>query len=74
MRLIKYDPQSNMELYAQYAQEAALKERVDLVHGAITSASREVIRPILRRFQTLLWYSVIYEGAASATSTTSSAA
>ena len=62
MRLIKYDPQSNMELYAQYAQEAALKERVDLVHGAITSASREVIRPILRRFQTLLWYSVIYEG------------
>ena len=35
-----------MELYAQYAQEAALKERVDLVHGAITSASREVIRPI----------------------------
>ena len=62
VRLIKYDPQSNMELYAQYAQEAALKERVDLVHGAITSASREVIRPILRRFQTLLWYSVIYEG------------
>ena len=62
VRLIKYDPQSNMELYAQYAQEAALKERVDLVHGGITSASREVIRPILRRFQTLLWYSVIYEG------------
>lgn len=62
IRLIKYDPQSNMELYAQYAQEAALKEKVSLVHGAITSASREVIRPILRRYKTLLWYSVIYEG------------
>ena len=62
IRLIKYDPQSNMQLYAQYAQEAALKEKVDLVHGAITSASREVIRPILRKYKTLLWYSVIYEG------------
>ena len=62
IRLIKYDPQSNMQLYAQYAQEAALKEKVDLVHGAITSASREVIRPILSRYKTLLWYSVIYEG------------
>ena len=62
IRLIKYDPQSSMELYAQYAQEAALKEKVDLVHGAITSASREVIRPILRKYKTLLWYSVIYEG------------
>ena len=37
IRLIKYDPQSNMQLYAQYAQEAALKEKVDLVHGGITS-------------------------------------
>ena len=62
IRLIKYDPQSSIELYAQYAQEAALKEKVDLVHGAITSASREAIRPILRRYKTLLWYSVIYEG------------
>lgn len=62
IRLIQYDPQSNMQLYAQYAQEAALKEHVAVVHGAITSASREVIRPILRRYKTLLWYSVLYEG------------
>ena len=26
--LVQYDPQSNMQLYAQYAQEAALKEKV----------------------------------------------
>ena len=62
IKLIQYDPQSNMQLYAQYAQEAALKEKVVVVHGAITSASREVIRPILRRYNTLLWYSVLYEG------------
>lgn len=62
IRLIPYDPQSNMQLYAQYAQEAALKEKVAAVHGAITSASREVIRPILKRYNTLLWYAVLYEG------------
>lgn len=62
LRLISYDPQSNMELYAQYAQEAALKEKVAVVQGAITSASREVICPILGENKTMLWYSVIYEG------------
>lgn len=62
VKLISYDPQSNMDNYAQYAQEAALKEHVAVVQGAITSASREVIRPILDRYQTMLWYSVIYEG------------
>ena len=74
IRLIKYDPQSNMQLYAQYAQEAALKEKVDLVHGAITSASREVIRPILSRYKTLLWYSVIYEGSSRLPNSASSTA
>ena len=50
LKLISYDPQSNMQLYAQYAQEAALKEKVAMVNGSITSASREVIRPILGKY------------------------
>lgn len=62
VKLLNYDPQSNMQLYAQYAQEVALKEKVAVVHGAITSASREAIRPILRQYNTLLWYAVLYEG------------
>jgi branched-chain amino acid transport system substrate-binding protein len=62
LEMLSYDTQSNMQLYAQYAQQAALQDHVDLVHGAITSASREVIRPILDRYKTLLMYSTQYEG------------
>ena len=59
---INYDPQSNMQLYGQYAQQAALKDKAVVVHGGITSASREVIRPVLRRFGTLYFYNTLYEG------------
>ena len=62
VKLINYDPQSNIQLYTQFATEAATKEKVAVVHGGITSASREAIRPILRRFQTLYFYNTQYEG------------
>jgi branched-chain amino acid transport system substrate-binding protein len=62
IKLITYDTQSNTDLYAQYAQAAALSEKVSMVFGGITSASREIIRPILRKYETPLWYSVLYEG------------
>lgn len=62
LQIINYDAQSNMQLYAQYAQQAALKDKVAVVHGGITSASREVIRPILDRFRTLYFYPAQYEG------------
>lgn len=62
IKLINFDPQSNMQLYTQYAQDAALKEKVAVVHGGITSASREVIRPVLDRFKTLYFYNTQYEG------------
>ena len=62
LKLIAYDPQSNMQLYTQYAQQLALKDKVAVVHGGITSASREVIRPVLRRYKTLYFYNTLYEG------------
>ncbi|WP_315927353.1 ABC transporter substrate-binding protein [Mesorhizobium sp. SP-1A] len=62
LKLITYDTQSNNQLYAQYAQQAALQDKVHVVHGGLTSASREVIRPILNRFKTLYVYSTTYEG------------
>ena len=62
VKVIKFDTQTNMQLYAQYAQEAALKHKVSCVHGGITSASREVIRPILDKFKTLYFYDMPYEG------------
>src|SRR5690242_17566685 len=62
IKLINYDPQSNMQLYTQFAQQAALKDKVAVVHGGITSASREVIRPARDRFKTLYFYNTQYEG------------
>src|SRR5258706_8453754 len=62
IKLINYDTQSNMQLYTQFAQQAALRDKVAVVHGGITSASREVIRPVLDRFKTLYFYNTQYEG------------
>jgi branched-chain amino acid transport system substrate-binding protein len=62
IKLINYDPQSNIQLYTQFATEAATKDKVAVVHGGITSASREAIRPILRKFNTLYFYNTQYEG------------
>src|SRR5205085_6358191 len=41
VEVVTYDTQSSMQLYAQYAQQAALKDKVSAVHAGITSASRE---------------------------------
>ncbi len=62
LKLVSYDPQSNMQLYAQFAQQAALKDKVAVVMGGITSASREVIRPVLDRYKSLYFYNTQYEG------------
>lgn len=62
VEVISFDTQSNMQVYAQYAQEAALKHKVAVVHGGITSASREVIRPVLDKYKTLYFYDTPYEG------------
>lgn len=62
LKLASYDPQSSMQLYAQFAQQAALKDKAAVVMGGITSASREVIRPVLDRYKTLYFYNTQYEG------------
>ena len=62
VQLINYDPQSNIQLYTQFATQAATRDRVAVVHGGITSASREAIRPGLRRYNTLYFYNTQYEG------------
>ncbi len=62
IELIMYDPQSNIQYYTQYATQAAAGDRAAVVHGGITSASREAIRPTLDRFKTLYFYNTLYEG------------
>jgi urea transport system substrate-binding protein len=62
VQIIAFDTQSNMQLYTQYAQQLALKEKVDVIQGGITSASREAVRPIFDRSRTLYFYNTQYEG------------
>jgi urea transport system substrate-binding protein len=60
--LTQYDTQSDIALYTKFAQQLAREDKVDVVHGGITSASREAIRQTFRRANTLYFYNVLYEG------------
>jgi branched-chain amino acid transport system substrate-binding protein len=60
--LKQYDSQSDIALYTKYAQQLVREDKVDVVHGGITSASREAIRQTFRRGNTLYFYNVLYEG------------
>ena len=62
IKLIQYDSQSDIALYTKYAQQLVREDKVDVVHGGITSASREAIRQTFRRSNTLYFYNVLYEG------------
>jgi len=62
IEVISYDTQSDMALYSQYGQQLTRQDKVDVVHGGILSASREAIRQIMRRSETLYFYNVLYEG------------
>lgn len=62
VNVVTYDTQSDNQLYAQYAQRASTIDKAVVVHGAVTSAAREVIRPILKRNETLYFYNQNYEG------------
>jgi branched-chain amino acid transport system substrate-binding protein len=62
IKLITQDPQSSMQQYTQIAQKMALGDKVAVVQGGMTSSSREVIRPVLRKANTLYFYNTQYEG------------
>ena len=62
LELIQYDTQSDIALYTKFAQQLAREDKVDVVHGGITSASREAIRQTFKRSNTLYFYNVLYEG------------
>src|SRR5262249_40586661 len=66
VKLYFYDSQSNNQFNSQYATQALVKDKVEVIHGGITSSSREVMRPIVRKFGGLLFYNSLYEGGACA--------
>src|SRR4051812_1402993 len=62
IQVVQYDTQSDIALYTKYAQQLVREDKVDVVHGGITSASREAIRQTFKRSNTLYFYNVLYEG------------
>jgi urea ABC transporter substrate-binding protein len=62
VELVSYDAQTNNQLFAQYAQQLALKDRVAVAHAGLQSSSREVIRPVFKRANLLYFYNTPYEG------------
>lgn len=62
LKKVAYDTQSDMALYTKFGQQLARDDKVDVVHGGILSASREAIRPTLRKEGVLYFYNVQYEG------------
>ncbi len=62
IKAVQYDTQSDIALYTKFAQQLARQDKVNVVHGGITSASREAIRQTFRRSNILYFYNVLYEG------------
>ncbi|MEO8164729.1 MAG: transporter substrate-binding protein, partial [Betaproteobacteria bacterium] len=62
IKLIHYDTQSDNTRFQQMARRIIQEDKVDVVFGAFSSASREAIRPIMDRFKQLYWYNNQYEG------------
>jgi branched-chain amino acid transport system substrate-binding protein len=62
VKLIETDGQSNMQLYGALAQQLAIRDKVAVVQGGLISPAREIIRPVLHKFQTLYFYNTQYEG------------
>lgn len=62
INLTAFDTGSNMQNYAQFAQRLVTSQEADVVFGGVSSASREIIRPIFNRSNTLYFYDTFYEG------------
>ena len=56
------DPASDWDLFAEKARELLTKEKVAVVFGCRTSASRKSVLPIFEQLNGLLFYPVQYEG------------
>ena len=62
LKLVQLDPQSNNQLYAQYATKLLVDDKVAVLMGGITSASREAVRPVVGKYKQVYFYNEQYEG------------
>ena len=56
------DPASDWDLFAEKARDLLVKEKVAVVFGGWTSASRKAVLPVFEQLNGLLFYPVQYEG------------
>lgn len=56
------DPASDWDLFAEKARDLLVEEKVAVVFGCWTSASRKAVLPIFEKLNGLLFYPVQYEG------------
>lgn len=56
------DPQMDNARYQEFARRLIKRDKVDVLIGGITSASREAIRPIVNRSDVFYFYTNQYEG------------
>lgn len=62
LELVAVDSQSDIAQYTAGARTLAEDSDIVVVHGGITSASREAIRPIFNEAEMLYFYNQLYEG------------
>jgi branched-chain amino acid transport system substrate-binding protein len=60
--LTHLDPQGDNARYQEFARRLLSKDKVDVLIGGITSASREAVRPIVNKTSTPYFYTNQYEG------------
>ncbi len=62
IELIHLDPQGDNARYQEFGRRLLQRDKVDVLIGGITSASREALRPIVNRTKTPYIYTNQYEG------------
>ncbi|MCE5281032.1 MAG: urea ABC transporter substrate-binding protein [Deltaproteobacteria bacterium] len=62
IQIIHYDTQSDNTRFQEFARRLIQQDKVDVILGAFSSASREAIRPIMDRYKQLYFYNNQYEG------------
>src|SRR6187401_535556 len=62
LEAVVVDPASNWPLFAEKARELITKDKVAVVFGCWTSVARKAVLPLFKELNSILFYTVQYEG------------
>ncbi len=62
IKVITADGKSDANTFAQQAEQLITQDKVTVIFGCWTSASRKTVRPVFEKHQHLLFYPIQYEG------------